>query len=86
MFVILCVVFVILCYCVCNFVCCVLLLVCVCVILFLCIVVPLPPGTYPLSVNNNNNNNKFMSRRRQAGQDPQSVWTGYEPWIFQSVS
>jgi hypothetical protein len=22
----------------------------------LCIVVPLPPGTYPLAVNNNNNN------------------------------
>jgi hypothetical protein len=34
---------------------------CVCVILcflciVLCIVVPLPPGTYPLAVNNNNNN------------------------------
>ena len=24
----------------------------------LCIVVPLPPGAYPLAVNNNNNNNK----------------------------
>jgi hypothetical protein len=30
--------------------------VCVCAILcFLCIVVPLPPGTYPFTVNNNNN-------------------------------
>jgi hypothetical protein len=31
-----------------------------CIVLYcivLCIVVPLPPGTYPLAVNNNNNNN-----------------------------
>ena len=41
--------FVILCYCACNFVCCVLFSVRVYVIL--CIVVPLPPGTYPLAVN-----------------------------------
>jgi hypothetical protein len=26
-----------------------------------CIVVPLPPGTYPLAVNNNNNNNNFLN-------------------------
>jgi hypothetical protein len=52
-----CTVFVILCYCVCNF-CVVCCFECVCVILcFLCIVVPLPPGTYPLAVSNNNNNN-----------------------------
>jgi hypothetical protein len=37
---------------------------CVCVILcflmyciVLCIIVPLPPRTYPLAINNNNNNN-----------------------------
>jgi hypothetical protein len=39
-------VFVILCYCVCNY--------CVVYCIVLCIVVPLPPGTYPLAVNNNN--------------------------------
>jgi hypothetical protein len=60
-------VFVILCYCVCNF-CVVYWFKCLCVILrffvycivlhciVLCIVVSLPPGTYPLAVNNNNNN------------------------------
>jgi hypothetical protein len=47
-------------HCVCNF-CVVYCFECVCVILcivlyciVLCIVVPLPPGTYPLAVNNNN--------------------------------
>ena len=39
--------------------CCVLFWVCMCYFVFFvyCIVVPLPPGTYPLAVNNNNNNN-----------------------------
>jgi hypothetical protein len=53
----LCIVFVI-------FVLCIVLsvygLYCVCCVFYsivLCIVVPLPPGTYPLAVNNNNNNN-----------------------------
>jgi hypothetical protein len=32
-------------------------LFCVLYSIVLCIVVPLPPGTYPLAVNNNNNNN-----------------------------
>jgi hypothetical protein len=60
----LCFVFVILCYCVCNYcvvycferVSCFLFFVFFCVLYFivLCIVVPLPPGTYPLAVNNNN--------------------------------
>jgi hypothetical protein len=53
--------FVILCYFVCNF-CVVYCFECICVILcffcllyfiVLCIVAPLPPGTYPLEVNNN---------------------------------
>jgi hypothetical protein len=41
------------------FVLCIVLSVYVlfCVFCVLCIVVPLPPGTYPLEVNNNNNNN-----------------------------
>jgi hypothetical protein len=60
-----CIVFAILCYCVCNF-CVMYCFECVCVILcflciVLCIVVPLPPGTYPLAVNNNNNNNNNNS-------------------------
>ena len=48
---------------------------CVCVILcFLCTVVPLPPGTYPLAVNNNNNNNNSQRpvvpfRLRQSGDE-----------------
>jgi hypothetical protein len=50
--------------------------VCVCVILcYLCIVVPLPPGTYRLAVNdnnddddNNNNNNNNKSYTEQLGQ------------------
>jgi hypothetical protein len=29
-----------------------------CIVLY-CIVVPLPPGSYPLAVNNNNNNNNY---------------------------
>jgi hypothetical protein len=55
--------FVILCYCVCNF-CVMYCFECVGVFCFfcvlysivLCIVVTLPLGTYPLAVNNNNNN------------------------------
>jgi hypothetical protein len=31
--------------------------------LVLCIAVPLPPGTYPLAVNNNNNNNNNNNRK-----------------------
>jgi hypothetical protein len=55
-------------YCVCNY-CVVYCFECACVILYLlcivlyctvlCIVVPLPPGTYPLAVNNNNNKIKL---------------------------
>jgi hypothetical protein len=58
-------------HCVCNFVLlfvifvlCIILSVyvlfrvfCVLYSIVLCIVVPLPPGTHPIAVNNNNNNN-----------------------------
>jgi hypothetical protein len=42
---------------------------CVCVVLcmVLCIVVPLPPGTYPLAVNNNNNKTKLRDTGQHLG-------------------
>jgi hypothetical protein len=46
----------------------------VCVILcFLCIVVPLPPGTYPLAVNNNNNNNNNFESKKHVTKEA-ALW------------
>ena len=39
------------------------MLFCVLYIIVLCIVVPLPPGTHPLAVNNNNNKHHVISSR-----------------------
>jgi hypothetical protein len=65
-----CIVFLILCYCVCNFVLCIVLSVCVCVVLcFLCIVVSVPPGTNSFAVNNNNNNNNNNTEIRWGSSD-----------------
>ena len=57
--------FVILYYCVYNFVCCVLFWVCACVIL--CIVVPLPPGTYPLEVHDDDDDDDRVHRLKKSG-------------------
>jgi hypothetical protein len=35
----------------------------------LCTAVPLPPGTYPLAVNNNNNNNNNKISKKQESKD-----------------
>jgi hypothetical protein len=74
-------VFVILCYCVCNF-CVVYCFECVCVILciVLCIVVPLPPGIYPLAVNNNNNNNNNNKKPNKEGQSESNA-----PFLFSEI-
>ena len=53
--------FVILCVLHC-FECCVLFCVMCVNLRFYVIVVPLPPGTKPLTVNNNNNNNNILSQ------------------------
>ena len=70
---------------------CVCVILCfLCIVLYcivLCVVVPLPPGTYPLAVNNNNIWCTFMNVRtynhpRWKPLHPPRSWSGYGPCYF----
>jgi hypothetical protein len=59
-----------------------------CVYVILCIVVPLPPGTYQLAVNNNNNNNNNNNSelRKLCAQPHGVIYKVVQIWPGQTVT